>query len=260
MSDKFMFFANFKETADKLPDDLRLKFYDSMTDYVFNGIEPEDVIISALITAIKPSLDKEDGRKNNGGNHNPTGKNQFLKQKEIEQNQKQLEYLRSIPVNSGQTGQFRSIPLETETETETEDILSPKYKNSNEFVVLSPYEGDANCSVCNRRAKFEINGERFCGQHTRIELSKYGRLDLLPRESFVKPSLDDVRAYCQERNNQVDAERWFNYYSSNGWKVGKNPMKDWRAAVRTWERSDIAPVGSKAKQTDEEFYRRLEAL
>ena len=81
MKDKFMFFVNFKETADKLPDDLRLKFYDAMTDYVFNGIEPDDVVVSALITAIKPSLDKEDGRKNNGGNHNPTGKNQFLKEK-----------------------------------------------------------------------------------------------------------------------------------------------------------------------------------
>ena len=62
MRDKFMFFDNFKETADRLPDDLRLKFYDAMTDYVFKGIEPNDAIISALITAIKPSLDKEDKR------------------------------------------------------------------------------------------------------------------------------------------------------------------------------------------------------
>lgn len=257
MSSKFMFFANFKETADKLPDDLRLKFYDAMTDYVFNGIEPEDVIISALITAIKPSLDKEDGR---GGARDGAGakkNNQNAKKQSITINDNNVEQSKTIKtIKNNQNNQSF-----LETETETEDILSPKYKNSNEFVVLSPYEGDANCSVCNRRAKFEINGERFCGQHTRIELSKYGRLDLLPRESFVKPSLDDVRSYCQERNNQVDAERWFNYYSSNGWKVGKNSMKDWRAAVRTWETSSASPVGSKAtKQTDEEFYRRLEAL
>ena len=74
MRDKFMFFDNFKETADRLPDDLRLKFYDAMTDYVFKGAEPDDTIISALITAIKPSLDKEDKR---GGNHNPLGQNQY---------------------------------------------------------------------------------------------------------------------------------------------------------------------------------------
>ena len=62
MADKFMFFENFKQTADRLPDELRLKFYDAMTDYVFKGIEPDDAVISALITAIKPSLDKEDHR------------------------------------------------------------------------------------------------------------------------------------------------------------------------------------------------------
>ena len=54
---------------------------------------------------------------------------------------------------------------------------------------------------------------------------------------FVKPTLEDVQAYCAERNKGVDAQKWYDYYSANGWKVGKNPMKDWKAAVRTWERS-----------------------
>lgn len=55
---------------------------------------------------------------------------------------------------------------------------------------------------------------------------------------FIKPSLEEVREYCKERNKGVDADRWFNYYSANGWKVGKNPMKDWKASVRTWETND----------------------
>ena len=62
--------------------------------------------------------------------------------------------------------------------------------------------------------------------------------DIKPQKRFAKPTIEDVIAYCQERNNNVDPEKWFNYYESNGWKVGKNPMKDWKAAVRTWERSD----------------------
>lgn len=57
------------------------------------------------------------------------------------------------------------------------------------------------------------------------------------RYRFTPPSLDEVKDYCKERGNKVDAERWFDYYTSNGWKVGKNTMKDWKAAVRTWERS-----------------------
>jgi predicted phage replisome organizer len=55
---------------------------------------------------------------------------------------------------------------------------------------------------------------------------------------FTPPTIEDVKAYCVERNNNVDAERFVDYYTSNGWKVGgKSPMKDWKAAVRNWERS-----------------------
>lgn len=52
---------------------------------------------------------------------------------------------------------------------------------------------------------------------------------------FVKPSLEEVVKYCQERGKGVIPKKWFNHYTSNGWKVGKNKMVDWRAAVRTWE-------------------------
>ena len=62
--------------------------------------------------------------------------------------------------------------------------------------------------------------------------------DIKPQKRFTKPTLEDVQAYCQERNNNVDAQKWYDYYSSNGWRVGKNPMKDWKAAIRTWERGD----------------------
>ena len=53
---------------------------------------------------------------------------------------------------------------------------------------------------------------------------------------FTPPTLEQVVSYCNERKNGVDAQRWFNYYTANGWKVGKNQMKDWQAAVRTWEK------------------------
>lgn len=55
---------------------------------------------------------------------------------------------------------------------------------------------------------------------------------------FVKPTMEDVRAYCTERQNSVDPESFFDFYESKGWKVGNQSMKDWKAAVRTWERRD----------------------
>lgn len=57
------------------------------------------------------------------------------------------------------------------------------------------------------------------------------------RKRFEKPTVEEVRAYCLERNNNVDAETFVDFYDSKGWCVGKTPMKDWKASVRTWERS-----------------------
>ena len=54
---------------------------------------------------------------------------------------------------------------------------------------------------------------------------------------FTAPTIEQIKAYCQERGNSVDPERFFNYYSANGWKVGKNTMKDFKAAIRLWERN-----------------------
>ena len=54
----------------------------------------------------------------------------------------------------------------------------------------------------------------------------------------MRPSLEEVSAYCLERQNGVDAVAFFDFYESKGWKVGRDPMKDWKAAVRTWERRE----------------------
>ena len=57
------------------------------------------------------------------------------------------------------------------------------------------------------------------------------------KKKFVPPTVEEVRAYCQERGNKVDPQAFVDHYTSNGWMVGKNKMKSWKAAVGTWERS-----------------------
>lgn len=56
---------------------------------------------------------------------------------------------------------------------------------------------------------------------------------------FVKPTVEEIKTYCQERNNRVNPDDFFNFYESKGWLIGKSPMKDWKAAVRTWERNNF---------------------
>ena len=55
---------------------------------------------------------------------------------------------------------------------------------------------------------------------------------------FVPPTLEEIRAYCEERRNGVDAARFFDYYTATNWYRGKTKVKDWRACVRTWEQNE----------------------
>ena len=59
-----------------------------------------------------------------------------------------------------------------------------------------------------------------------------------PKKNFEKPTVEEIAAYCAERKNEVDAQAFFDFYESKGWKVGAVKMKDWRASVRTWEKRD----------------------
>lgn len=71
------------------------------------------------------------------------------------------------------------------------------------------------------------------------------------RKRFEKPTLSQITQYCLERNNSVNAEQFYDYYESNGWKVGKNSMKDWKACVRTWERNGYdKPIKKKNNKQD----------
>lgn len=70
------------------------------------------------------------------------------------------------------------------------------------------------------------------------------------RTRFKPPTLEEVIAYCEERQNNVDAGRWFDFYVSKGWMVGRNKMKDWKAAVRTWEKNSQPTFQHKGSSFD----------
>lgn len=71
------------------------------------------------------------------------------------------------------------------------------------------------------------------------------------KKRFIKPTLEEIKQYCIERGNKVDAQHFFDYYESNGWRVGKNSMKNWQAAVRTWERSEYRKPNSKKNSKED---------
>lgn len=202
MTDKFTFFENFKNTADKLPDDLRLKFYDALTNYVFYGDEPDDPIVGALITALKPSLNREDAR---GGFRVGSGR--------PKSNENQTE------IKNNQNNQNSDL-ICSEKSNEIKN-------NQNDF--LKKNENQKNQSF--QKIEEEIEGKKDISSfHSDISKESAKR--------FSKPSVEEIKAYCRERNNGIDAEKFFDFYEAKGWTIGKSPMKDWKAAVRTWEQKD----------------------
>lgn len=67
---------------------------------------------------------------------------------------------------------------------------------------------------------------------------------------FKKPTLEEIKAYCDERKNGIDPERFYDFYESKGWMVGKNKMKDFRACIRTWEQRDKQTAQEKKPKDD----------
>lgn len=219
MKNKFTFFDNFKETADKLPDDLRLKFYDAMTDYVFKGVEPDDTIVSAFIMAIKPQLDIEDKR---GGVREGAGR----KSKEIKNNQKnQIDYFEKIEnqneIKINQKNQKENL-IDFENEQKTKEKTPPHPQENKNKNIYSPVTPN--------------------GVYSPLP-DDSGMLDIEeliaatpPKKRFVAPSLADVNAYIAEKGLIVNGQVFLDYFTAGNWKDSEGkPVKSWKQKLITWD-------------------------
>lgn len=104
----------------------------------------------------------------------------------------------------------------------------------------------------------ETDTERPKGLSKREKIPSVSKRETASR--FHPPTVEEVEAYCRERHNNVDAERFVDFYTSNGWKVGKNPMKDWKSAVRTWERREERPTMTSSQANNQAQNNVLKAV
>lgn len=97
----------------------------------------------------------------------------------------------------------------------------------------------------NQNAKKRNNPKTTANQpQNNPDITPKANNDSKSSSRFIKPSIQEVKDYILSSSYSVDAERFYNYYEANGWKVGRNAMKDWKAAVRTWQRQ--SPQGKSA--------------
>lgn len=103
-----------------------------------------------------------------------------------------------------------------------------------------------------------LSGQKEDKCPPKIEIELKDRDRIKNRNIFIIPTLEEVKKYCEERNNNIDAERFMDHYTSNGWVVGKTKMKDWKAAVRTWERGNFNIPTKKTRE--QEYQEQLERM
>lgn len=101
----------------------------------------------------------------------------------------------------------------------------------------------------------EITEDNPIVEQSNVEYSRVKKQKESPKgekktaSRFSAPTVDEVRAYAQEKGYNIDPEHFVDYYTSNGWRVGRNPMKDWRATVRTWASRDRAQTPVQGTQS-----------
>jgi predicted transcriptional regulator len=95
-------------------------------------------------------------------------------------------------------------------------------------------------------------------QEERIENKEIVVMGKQPQQKkFIPPSVEEVKEFCKERNNGIDAERFWHYYNSKGWKIGKESMKKWQSAVITWEKQDAKSTANSTDNHIQEAIKRM---
>lgn len=105
---------------------------------------------------------------------------------------------------------------------------------------------------CPPKIEIELDIEKEIDIESNIDIKKN------IKKKFQKPTLEEIKEYCLEKKYNIDAQYFYDYYESNGWKVGKNAMKDWQATVRTWHRRNN--LNQKETQSAEEKFLAGEEL
>lgn len=220
--ESFIFYRSFYEAVDSLPLENQARIYKAIASYALNGeIIKLNQWENALFKTIRPQLDANQKRFENGCKGAEYGK------------------LGGAPKGNQNA---RKNPKTTPKQPQDNPKTTP---NVNDNVNVNDNESKEESVKEEKTTSLAVQSP---AAHT------------IKSERFTRPTLEEVAAYCAERGNSVDPQRFIDYYTSKGWKVGNAPMKDWRAAVRTWERKDGTGAGQRRKQQGDPMLECLQRL
>lgn len=204
MRDGFIFYESFRSAMKSLPAETQVLLYNAIADYALYDIEPDfehDGIARGFFTLMRPQIDANSRRRDagaRGGRPSKSPDNEPY-EPELETNEKPNDNQTETNVEP-----FANQPINMTEPKEKEKAKGKAKEKANE----------------NENGNVKENAKAYCADKP---------------HRFTKPTVADIREYCRERRNSVDAQRFFDFYEAKGWRVGNQPMKDWQAAVRTWE-------------------------
>ena len=187
-------------------------------DFALDGKEPENLtpMQYAVFNMTRVNIEKSNERRRNKAEY---------EKKRRERKKAEREAIKSNSVGSAWTSvdnESKCVDVRYDKEKEKEKVKEKVKENEKE---------KEKEKVKEKESKNNSNNIYMCGEKISPQT---------PRKNFVKPTVEEVRNYCLERKNNVNPEKFIDFYESKDWYIGKNKMKDWKAAVRTWERGNTS--------------------
>lgn len=260
MRDSFVFYRSFYESIKRLPPEDFKNCFLAIAEYALNGTEPEtEGIERTVFELIKPQIDSNNQRYENG----KKGGRPTKKSKEMMEESKKAR-------NSWDYTKWKNAVLERDGNKcclcgQEEDLHAHHKKGFDEYPELR-FEVDNGITLC-RQCHTKIHSEKNqkkpsdnqdggIGENQKPNVYVYDN-DIKKKDTnvskekatrFIPPTFVEVSCYVKEKGYNVDPDKFLDFYESKGWMVGKNKMKDWKAAVRNWSRSQRQEVTTKASK------------
>lgn len=232
--ESFIFYKSFYEAIRRQPKKIQADLYNAVCEYVFLGKEPEKDAVLGFFLLIQPQIDANNKKYENGKKGGAPVGNQNARKNPPENSDKEAANPCGERVSAFGPSHLETTkkqPKDNQKTTEKQPKNNQKQPNVNVNVNVNENE--------NGNENENENGNAN-GNENEKETAPKGRQR---KQAFTPPTLTQVQEYVAQRGNRMDAERFYDFYTSKGWMVGKNKMKDWQAAVRNWERQD-AEIGA----------------
>lgn len=236
--DSFILYTEIREVIETLTLEQKGTLFQAILDYASGiDINISDPIVNIAFIPIKQNLDRN---------------NEKWEQKKI---------ARSEAGKKGMRNRWHKEEAESDNKNNNViAVITEDNKNNNVINTNNKnnkaYQDITNITV-NANENVNVNGNGNVNVNEKKGEDK-------PRNVFKPPTLEEVKEYCFERNNGIDAQQFIAFYSSKGWMIGKNKMKDWKAAIRTWEQRNNRPAPTTSQsffnKVDDDFFRRKMGL